>query len=500
MFKQLNDSDLKKIFFTIICIHALTWIILPTLLRHAVTHDTIEAIVWSNQWQWGYDKNPWFVALATKLGVWLGGRTGFGIYFIQQVFIVTAFWAIWQLTLKLSNIRYAFLVSLIFEATTVFILNPQLNNDNYILTGLWPLSALLFYYACYQNKIWGWVGASIALGLATMAKYDTAIVVAAYGLFLIYDKNLRRHFLSWPLYLAIIIYIAIVTPNLIWLAQHHFLTLNYAFVERGTAGALIWRNIFITNLQFILNILGDFLPAFLLLLVGIEWKKNFRNQDITTEAKPYIFWVGLMPFILLLLVGFIGKITLLHEWGLNFITLWGAVLLFYCRPLVSTRSIKRFLMVIIALLIAWPIGFIIVATQFQSSPWSSNYPAPEVANSVTQLWHQRYHSPLEYVAGDRFLAGYVSFYSKDRPQVFMEWNPDISTWINLNNLRCKGAIFIQDDYRSYVGDSRVHFPNFVVKEYPNLIILPAKEFGFYRTGLNNKKIHLLVGVLPPGNC
>ena len=41
--------------FWIIClVHLLAWTIAPTIIRHNVPFDTIEGIVWGNQWQWGY--------------------------------------------------------------------------------------------------------------------------------------------------------------------------------------------------------------------------------------------------------------------------------------------------------------------------------------------------------------------------------------------------------------------------------------------------------------
>ncbi len=75
---------------------------------------------------------------------------------------------------------------------------------------------------------------------------------------------------------------------------------------------------------------------------------------------------------------------------------------------------------------------------------SANFPGKEIAATLNARWRDTYHTPLSYVAGERWLGGNISFYSTDHPTVFMEWDDKRTTWINLDDMKKKGAIFVWD--------------------------------------------------------
>lgn len=38
--------------------HLVVWTFLPLLCNTCLPLDSIEAVMWGSQWQWGYDKHP----------------------------------------------------------------------------------------------------------------------------------------------------------------------------------------------------------------------------------------------------------------------------------------------------------------------------------------------------------------------------------------------------------------------------------------------------------
>jgi hypothetical protein len=73
---------------------------------------------------------------------------------------------------------------------------------------------------------------------------------------------------------------------------------------------------------------------------------------------------------------------------------------------------------------------------------SANFAGKALADRLTTNWHQCYHTPLYYVAGNRFLAGSLAYYSTDHPSVWIEWNAQLSPWIHESQIKQYGAIFI----------------------------------------------------------
>ena len=78
-----------------------------------------------------------------------------------------------------------------------------------------------------------WLLAGLWIGLAALSKYQAALFCVGLGLFLLSDKDRRRDLLTPGPYLAAILTLLILTPVLIWNAQHHFAS----FAFQGGRGA-----------------------------------------------------------------------------------------------------------------------------------------------------------------------------------------------------------------------------------------------------------------------
>ena len=152
----------------------------------------------------------------------------------------------------------------------------------------------------------------------------------------------------------------------------------------------------------------------------------------------------------------------------------------------------------------WAIGYAAGLTLDTKRHHSDNYPAKNIADYVTNSWQAKYHKPLKYVAGSRYVGGYIAFYSKDHPSVFVEWNPEFSQWIDVKKMKKYGAVFVQDDYYGTLvfgkapnTENGLQFPPEVLKAYPKLIVLPIKYFRWHRADSSVPEIPVLIGFLPP---
>ncbi|MDX1902035.1 MAG: glycosyltransferase family 39 protein [Gammaproteobacteria bacterium] len=493
-------SRYGQLFWLFLTLHTFLWTVTPVFIRHALSDDLIEAFIWGQQFVWGYDKNPWLPGTLAHIGILLGGRSGIGIYFIQSLFIALGLFSVWRLMSKISNPIYALISVMMYEACACYSVDLQIYNDNYILMGLLPLATLFFYRAIRKEKLSDWLLAAAITALAVMGKYDAILFAISIFCYLMTTKKRWHYLASYKTWSALSIFILLIAPNLLWLSHHHFSTLSYAFHERADFGNQSWFYQTKNNLYFVWITLLGFLPALVLAsLVLTQQRENLLVEKTnhtyrTHENLNFLFWSGFGPIILLTLLGFLMGLTLHREWGNAFISLWGAFILLRLKPSISKDSLKRFIIATFVMLFVWPTGYLYIASLKDTGV----FPAPEIARYATTVWHKHFHTRLRYVAGDRYTAGYVALHSHDHPAVWMEWNTQAATWIHEKDLKCHGALFIQDSGHThqhfYQGTT---FPRKVLNHHPKLKILRIKEFAWHRNHQKKPNLKLLIGLLPP---
>lgn len=484
----------SKWFWLIAGLHVILWTALPILLRPTLPIDALEGIVWGQHLILGYDRNPWLNAWLTRLAVEIGGDSGWLTYLFGQLFVALCFWSVWRLGRKMLTPLHALAAVLILEGIQYYSIASLDFNDNVIELGLWPLLTLLFYRAVTLDKLKDWIGVGIVAGLALMTKYYSAFLLIGFFFFLLIEPQARRTFSRKGIYIAAIIFLIIIAPHFIWLFQHDFVTLHYAQnrVEKGRLLTL-WGYITPT-LRFAGNQLLDFVGALVLfsfLLWGKLKTENLAPKlSVSRFDKRFLWIVAATPFVLTLLLALVLGWQLYSLWGTPLLSLWGLLLLIYTQPIITRARFYRFVAAVLIVLAGIATGYTISLTS-PGGKATVNYPSRTVAHAIENIWHERYHQPLKYIAGDRYTTFYVAVYSHDKPSAYIDWDPIKSPWINENDLRKAGAIFVQPTLQGK------QFPAEIMQRFPNLQILPVMYFQRQNVTADTPPLALLVGILPP---
>jgi 4-amino-4-deoxy-L-arabinose transferase-like glycosyltransferase len=493
------------IFYGFLALHILIWTLLPTFVRFSVSHDVIEAFVWGQSLDWGYDKNPWFAGWVARMGMLLGAnQSAIGYYFMQQIFIGLGFWSAWQLAKTFFNELYALVAVLILEGCFYFSAYVETNNDNFILIGLWTFAIYQFYLACHDQRLRYWFFTAIALALALMTKYSTAILLLTMFCYLVSNPAARCSFYKPGFYLALLTGIVMCLPNLLWLAEHQWISVAYLLNRKAMDLAPgFYTQHWAYPLGYVKRIAIDFLLSVILFITVMQYHPFIRvNFNLNTTDRVFLWCLGLGPFLMVFVVGILFGWQLYWEWGVPYTTLFGLLLVDVIRPTVTRVSLTRFIACVSMIMLLTSTAYIVFNTRIHPGG-SGDYPAEKLAADITQLWHERYHTPLKYVAGSRYTAGYIGFYSKDKPKVFAEWNPIYSPGVTEDEINKYGAIFLQDGYygisvlnlpQGYRGNNQ--FPTSILKKYPRLILLPVEHYAWMRNN-NDEPIKILIGILPP---
>lgn len=498
----MSDTIQARKWFFIFCVFQLiAWTLEPYLARHNVPFDAIEGVAWGNMWFWGYEKHP---PLAAWLSAGLTNLTGaieWPIYLLGQLSVVTCFWAMWRIATKIVPPWQALIAVVVLSGIYYYNLASSQFNPNVLMLATWALTSLAFYNALQSQKVWHWCLVGICAGLAMMTKYEAALLFVAMLAVLIFTREGRKSFKHFGVYFALIIGFLIWLPNLIWLAQHNFNALFYA-AERMDSKTLKHVPWFVNNLyqpiRFLTEQLGAAVPAFILMLPFLLPLKRQPTPLVVTDFnKRFVLLMGLGPLAVTLLISLASGMWLHSLWGFPFLSFVGLILVIWLKPTITAQRLKYFgiLVAVLAftLLIVRAV-FLIYGPLWTQQTTANNFPGKPMAQTLAQLWHNRFHTPMPYIAGDHSVAINVSGYSPDHPVPYYFGEvDDTSPWVVPDEVRKSGGVFTMRISEPPAMNALVRE---MLSQYPEIKEQIILEFPLQ--GKTDKPpIRLWVGFLPP---
>lgn len=473
-----------------ILLHVFFWTLIPAWVRYTLPMDAMEGTTWGHQLVLGYDKNPFLNAWLTRFALFLGGGYVWVIYLFSQLSVAACFWAVFEVGKKWLPPIYALIGVMLLESMQYYNLHAIDFNDNTLELGLWALTILYFYQAALKNHLSDWLLTGLFAGLGMMAKYYTALLLIPMAVFLLINPIARQRLKSPFLYAGLLLFIIIILPHTIWLFSHDFITVQYA-IGRVSSPPTLFNHIQFP-LQFAWQQLEVLLPALLLFSILFLGKKPIfaARPSLTNFDKTFLLFMGFGPFLLTILLSAIFGMKLRAGWGQPLLSLWGIMLVTWLTPRLTRERFLSFI-VFLAVLATVMISVYSIALIRGNKPSSANFPGEVIARELTMQWEKRYHKPLMFVAGPRWAAGTIAFYSKDQPSVYIDWDNKVSSWIDETKMRQEGAIFVWDPTEAIqvsVKDIRARFPK--------LGPIEIMHFSWMR----NKKltpVEIRVAFLPP---
>ena len=85
------NKNINNLFFIFISFHLIIWTVIPYLTNDNLPLDTIEALAWGSNLDWGYSKHPPMSAFFPEVffsNLWF---SGLGLLFIKSNFCFNSF-------------------------------------------------------------------------------------------------------------------------------------------------------------------------------------------------------------------------------------------------------------------------------------------------------------------------------------------------------------------------------------------------------------------------
>ena len=412
---MILKKNITKAFYLFIFSHLFLWTLIPSISNLNLPLDTIEALAWGSNLDWGFNKHPPFSAFAVEIFYFIFGRNDWSFYLLSQIFVVIAFFFVWKFSNEIFEDKLYPLLSVLILATIYFynFTTPEFN-VNISQLPFWALSVYFFWKSINLNKKFDWILLGFFAALGFLSKYLFIYLISSFFIYFILNFKKFKKLIPNCL-LSILVFFILLIPHLIWLFENNFVTVFYGLNRSGLSDPHI-SNHFINPIIFLVKqilILIPFFIMFLVILKKFKLKFKFNNKKIF-----FLISINLIPFVLILLTSIITGAKIRTMWMTPFYLFLGTMFLEIFRKNIEMKNIKKFYHFFIIFFISSPSLYFGVSVFDQTK--RTDYPGKEISRLVQNKWNDNFVNDIKIVVGDEWSAGNLSYHLSSRPTWFSD--------------------------------------------------------------------------------
>jgi 4-amino-4-deoxy-L-arabinose transferase-like glycosyltransferase len=429
-------------FWAFAALHLVVWTALPAALYPNLPLDLIEALIYGREWQLGYDKLPplpwWMVEAVYRL---------FGpdlfYYALAQVAVIAAFAAVWALARPLVGAVGALIALLILDGLHYVHFTAAKFNHDLVQLPFWALAGTTYWAALKHGRMLHWVLLGVSVGLALWAKYFVIVLALPLALFVAFDRDARKALATPGPYVAIAVAIMVALPHLVWLVQNDFLPFQYADARALHKRGLydhVWR-----PLQFAIGQLGFLVPALVIAAPLVLPRGQPRAATVDDFDRRIVTLLAFGPAATVIAMAAATGRGTVAMWGYPlwlFLGLWivlvaGAAL----DRLRLARVVTLWAVVFVGFAVAFLAGYTVLPAR-DGRYRAVFFPGDRLGAEMSTRFRLLTGRPLAYVIATMWTGGNVAHYAPEHPRVLIDGSPRRAPWIDLSDLRTKGAVVV----------------------------------------------------------
>jgi len=269
----------------------------------------------ANHLAWGYLSVPPFTSWTSYI-IHLLGNSIFWVKFFPAVFGALTIYVVWKAIEELNGNLFALILGATGMLFSVLLrLNTLYQPNSFDVLSWTTLYFILLKYIRTENAKWLYIGA-VVFAIGFLNKYN--IVFQLLGLIpAILITSQRRIFAQPKLYIAAVISLLIIAPNLLWQYNNHFPIIHHLKLLSETQLVNVDRMVFLkTQILFFIGSVIVIISSFYALLLYKPFKPYrfffwslFFTLVIFTyfKAKDY-YAIGLYPIYLAFGAVYLGEI------------------------------------------------------------------------------------------------------------------------------------------------------------------------------------------------
>ena len=406
----INKKNTGNLFYIFLTIHLIVWTTIPTFTNNNLPLDTIEALAWASNLDWGFNKHPPMSAFLVEIFYQIFGSQDWAYYLLSQICVIISFFITWNLSKEfLKNENYSLLSILLLEG--IYFYNYTTPEFNVYICELlfWTLTVFYCWKGFKKNEYNDWLLFGIFAAGGILSHYLFIYLLLSldvFFLFMIYKKKI-----NFKCFISLIPFLLIITPHLIWLSENEYITVTYGLHRTGTGGQNFLDHI-IHPLIFLGKQIGVLIPFFLMLLfLNSKLKTKFNFSD---NKLLFLLTINIVPIAFVFLTSMIMGVKIRTMWMTPFYLFSGVLVIYIFQSQINLNKLKSFTTAFIVLFILSPFAYAYVS--ITETDKRTDYPGEEQSKAVQKWWNNKYGGKIISVIGNEWEAGNLSYHLKDRPE------------------------------------------------------------------------------------
>ena len=411
---MIYKKQIKFFFYIFLVIHLILWTLIPSLTNNNLPLDTIEALAWGSNLDWGFNKHPPMSALAVEIFYSIFGSNDWAYYLLSQIFIIFSFFIIFQFSKEILNNESLALISvLLLEGIYFYNFTTPEFNVNVCQIPFWVLTVYYSWKIFNQKtpKFKECVIVGIFAVGGFLSKYLFIYLLISIDLFFIYlifiKKNRKFHF---NYLFSIEVFLILLIPHIIWLFNNDFITVTYG-LDRSSVDSSTFLDHLFYPIVFIFKQVGILTPFFVMfyfLLKKIKFNYNLKDKKLL-----FLLFVNILPIILILLTSMIMGSKIRTMWMTPFYVFFGTLLVYIFQKYIVKQNYKGFMVSFLIFFLLSPITYAYVS--ITKTDKRTDYQGKQIAEKVQRKWDNEFKEQINVVLGNEWSAGNLSYHLKTRP-------------------------------------------------------------------------------------
>ena len=407
--------NINNIFFIFILSHLIVWTLVPTITNHNLPLDTIEALAWGSNLDWGFNKHPPMSAFFSEVFYQIFGPQDWGYYLLSQIFVIIAFIYVFKLANEILNNSLLSLISVLLLESIYFynFTTPEFNVNVCQL----PFWALCVYYSWrlfdkqqIAFKDCFWLGVFAAIGF--LSKYLFIYLLIAIDLLFFYTIFIKKYKkFDFKYLISLEVFIVLLVPHLIWLTNNDYITITYGLGRTGLENSSFLDHI-TYPLIFLGKQIGILIPFFFMSFILV---KRFKFKvSIKDKKLLFLIFINLVPIGLIFLTSMITGSKIRTMWMTPFYLFFGVLFVYLLKSQINLKKINSFIYGFLFFFFLSP--FLYSYISISQADKRTDYPGKEIATKVQIIWDQDFDEEIEFITGDEWKAGNLSYHLESRPK------------------------------------------------------------------------------------
>jgi len=411
---SFNKIDINKLFYSFITIHVILWTLVPALTNNNLPLDTIEALAWGSNLDWGFNKHPPGSAFFLEFFYQIFGPQDWAYYLLSQIFVAIAFVVVFKFAEELFKNKTLSLISvLLLEGIYFYNFTTPEFNVNVCQLPFWALcghySWKLFDKQDLNVKDCFWLGVFAAIGF--LSKYLFIYLLLAIDTLFFYVIFITKYKkFDFKYLISLEVFIVLLVPHLIWLTNNDYITITYGLARTGLENSNLLDHI-IYPLTFLGKQLVTLIPFFVMSFFLV---KKFRFKVFPKDKKLlFLVFINLVPIGLMFLTSVLTGSKIRTMWMTPFYLFSGVLIVYLFQAQINLKKLNGFISTFLILFTFSLFAYAYVS--ITETEKRTDYPGKEIAMKVQYVWSKNHKEPINVVLGDEWVAGNLSYHLESRP-------------------------------------------------------------------------------------